>query len=458
MLKYLKSYVTDFEKALNIDLLHKTADEPLVEFIKDSFRSLEVFNNIKILGFDYNDTESEIDDDKYVLKRDKKKKNLFKNKYINDNRCGLLTVHIQITVDEVDSKTKRVQTIKKIKHKNLLIPICLNGRYRIKGTDYYSIIQLTDKSTYNTSDTVTLKTLMPVAIKRESLTVKSVDDPNDNDDRGMEFTVPVYNVYIFKNPYPVILFFFARGYVWAMNYLQVNSIVNITDTLENADFEKNLYFQISSKCYVYVNKYIFINNTYIQGIIGMILKSTTNRFSVEDFYNEDTWYKKLGSQGKIEKGKGLLTSLKRLLDERSKKNLKLDKHDKEDIYAILRWQMMEYNTLRLKDNMSLDNKRFRENEQYAALFDLELSKRLKRILQLGSKAVMSNFEELFKFSNELLIQIMQTSGILVYDDNINDMDFFSRYKYSTKGPHSLKKHLNLLTLRTFSWVLKKVHV
>ena len=38
---------------------------------------------------------------------------------------------------------------------------------------------------------------------------------------------------------------------------------------------------------------------------------------------------------------------------------------------------------------------------------------------------------------ELLIQRMHASGILRFDDTINDMDFFTKVRYTTKGPNSL---------------------
>jgi hypothetical protein len=36
----------------------------------------------------------------------------------------------------------------------------------------------------------------------------------------------------------------------------------------------------------------------------------------------------------------------------------------------------------------------------------------------------------------ILIQKMHSSGVFRFDDNINDMDFFSRFKFTNKGPHS----------------------
>ena len=32
---------------------------------------------------------------------------------------------------------------------------------------------------------------------------------------------------------------------------------------------------------------------------------------------------------------------------------------------------------------------------------------------------------------------MHTSGILRFDESVNDMSFFSRFKFTNKGPHSL---------------------
>ena len=91
---------------------------------------------------------------------------------------------------------------------------------------------------------------------------------------------------------------------------------------------------------------------------------------------------------------------------------------------------MNFNDLRMKDNLSLDNKRLRCNEYIASLLTQEFSKRLNKIITLGSKATMNDFTDMFKFSGELLIQKMHSSGILRFDDNINDLDFFSKFKYT----------------------------
>ena len=116
--------------------------------------------------------------------------------------------------------------------------------------------------------------------------------------------------------------------------------------------------------------------------------------------------------------------------ETTRKILILNDFNKRDIYALLRWIMQNYNALRMKDNLSLDNKRLRCNEYIASLLTQEFSKRLNRIITLGAKATMVDYLDMFRFSGEILIQKMHSSGVLRFDDSINDLDFFSKFKYT----------------------------
>ena len=445
MKKYIKDYVSDFEKELNIPLMTKEADIPLVEYVMDAWRSLEIVKNIKIIKFEYNDNESELDINGFLQKREKKKKKKDRCDYkiINDNRYGCLTVHIRIDVEEIDPNTKETKLHRKIIKKQMLIPYQdEDGYFYIKGKKYYCLYQLLDKSTYTSSSSVTLKSLMPVAVKRVSQHVESIgskSSTNAKDLSGLEFNIPVYHTYIFKKETPIMLFYLSHGLDWAMSYLGVSNVISFLDNTDNLDMEKNLYFQISSKCTIEVNKEMFMKYPYIQSIIGGILEISTNRVSIEDLHDKEFWIKKLSNKKTVEKGNDVLVSFNRMMDETTKKILMLSENDKTDIYAILRWMMQNFNALRLKDNMSMDNKRLRCNEYIASLLTLEFSDRLTRnIITRGAKATMDDYVNIFKFSGEILLQKMHSSGILRFDDTINDMDFFSRFKYTTKGPHSFK--------------------
>lgn len=138
MQKYIREYVSDFEKELNIPLLYKQSDRPLVEYIMDAWKSLEIVKNIKILKFEYNDNESEININKFIFKREKKKKkkDRYDYKFVNDDRYGCLTVWIQITVEENETGKEPVIHQKIIK-KQMLIPLQDDdGYYFIKGKNF----------------------------------------------------------------------------------------------------------------------------------------------------------------------------------------------------------------------------------------------------------------------------------------------------------------------------------
>lgn len=454
MLKYIGEYVSDFEKELNRPLMTKEADLPLVEYIKDVWRSLEIVKNIKILSFEWNDNEATIDINNHIFKREKKKrkKDRYNYKFINDDRCGCLTVYVEITVKENDSRNPDEPKIhKKIIKKQMLIPIQdEDGFFYIRGKRYYMIYQLVDKSTYTSNNAVTLKSLMPICVKRNGIKTDEIvrSENTGKDVNGTQFNIPVYNVFVFRKEIPIMLFYLANGCDWAMCYLEVDNVIHLVKNLDDANFEKNLYFQISSHCFIEANKEMFLKYPYIQSVVGGLLTISNSRTTMEDFHDRTVWIKALSNNNTVEKGEDILVFFNRLMDVTTRKILKLNDYEKNDIYAILRWMMQNFGTLRMKDNMSLENKRLRCNEYIASLLTLDFSSRLNSVITLGNKATMDNFTNMFRFTGEILIQKMHSSGILRFNDNMNDMDFFSKFKYTIKGPHSMGgKNSNNISIR-----------
>ena len=163
MRKWIKDYVSVFEKELNVPLMNKSSDRPLVDYVKDAWKSLEIVKNIDILGFDYMEKESDVNINKFIYKREKKKKKKDRcdYKFVHDDRYGCLTTYIRITVEELDEKTKETVVKQKLIKKQMLVPLQdeETGKFFIKGKSYIVIYQLTDKSTYTSSSSVTLKSL-----------------------------------------------------------------------------------------------------------------------------------------------------------------------------------------------------------------------------------------------------------------------------------------------------------
>ena len=98
---------------------------------------------------------------------------------------------------------------------------------------------------------------------------------------------------------------------------------------------------------------------------------------------------------------------------------------------------MHFDDLRKKDNMDLKNKRLRCNEYIAAMLTRVLGERVNRIISLGSKATLKDIKEIFKFPGDIIITQLHKSGLLRFDDRINDMDFFAKLKITMKGPNAM---------------------
>ena len=457
MIKYLNRLSNPYEDHLNKDLMDRTNDSDLKDFIEDAWKSLEILPAIKIIKSEFNDVESTIDYNKYIYKRERKSKKSEKieHKFINDSRCGVLTTYIQVSLYEKNKKTEEMELHTKLFKKPMLIPLIdeETNCYTFKGKQYYMIYQLVEKSTYTASTTVTLKSLMPVALSRNATEleayqmqwreVNNLDEDQDiakkdsmqiQDVNETSFIVPVYNIYVFRTEVPVLIFYFANGFDHALSYLGVTNVISLQDEADYTD-EDSLYFPASNKCVIKVDKDMFIKYPYIQSIVGGILVNCNNKTTVESLKDPQTWVNKLGKTP--DKGQDMLVAFNRLLDETTKKILMIDPYHKENIYSVLRWMMMSYNDLRLKDNMDLNNKRLRINEYIQSLFTLELSRKLNKLITLGKRATMDDFKKAFNFTGEILLQKMHTSGILSFDDRINDMTFFSKFKVTSKGPHSL---------------------
>lgn len=455
MKKFLKDYVSEYEKDLNIPIMNKEYDQPLVDYVMDCFKSLEILSSIKIVGYEYTEDESQIDINKYIFKREKKKKKKerYDYKFIHDTRVGKLTIYIEVSIMETNKETGEKFLHKYPIKKVILVPLKdENGEFYIKGKSYYMIYQVVEKSTYTSNNSVVLKSLMPVTAKRhqgefkEEFSDKLSDEEIDTislwktDSEGFIYKLPIYYIFVLKREIPILLFYLAQGGIdYTLDFLGVNHIISFKTKLpdKSEKYKKYIYFQISKKCYIRVIRSLFEKYTYIQSIVGGILHVTSNRITIESLQNKENWIKKLVVPNNYDKGKDILKFFNRLCDETTKKILRVHPYFKHNIYTILRWMMMEFNELRLKDNQDLSTKRLRDNEYIASLLTIELSRRLNRVLSLGDKATIDNYRELFKFSGDILIKKMHNSGVLRFNDNVNDMSFFSNFKYTIKGPHSI---------------------
>lgn len=425
MKEFIKSYLNQNEDKINFDLMNRVYDGNLVDYLVDSCKSLEALKYIEFLGYDYNDDETTIDLNHYMTTRKRsKKKTDIKYMYMSDSRYGELTVKFKITYKSETCKIK----------KKILVPVPdENGYYTLKGKKYLLLYQLVEASTYTTRQNLILKSLMPFVVKRQQHLI---------DINNTSFSAPLYCINLFKKEINLILFYFAKmGVKKTLQYFSVNYIIKFVDSKK--DEEENIYFNINSKMFLEVSKRFFNKYQYIQSLVAMIMETCSNRLSFSDLEDKTHWIEKIGSMtassiyNYYDKGVNTLVFFDRFLDETTRKILKVHSENKKNIYSITRWIIQNYNELRKKDNLDLANKRLRCNEEISSLLTRAFSDRVNRIISLGNKVTIDKIKEIFKFPGDILIQQLYKSGLLRYDDRINDMNFFSKFRFTIKGPNSL---------------------
>lgn len=415
MRRFLNDMPNDYEKALNKDLLNKSFDRPLHEYIYDAFKGFEILPNIKILGYEWVPDEDKYDVNDHVIRRNSNKNKTIK--HISETRCGVMYIDAEVTGLDKNGVMK-VHYIKK----PLVLPIIdEDGYMTIKGKKCYLIYQMVDKMLYPSFSAVTIKSLMPICVK----TAK--DDFTDMD--GNTYTIPTYTIQIFKTAINVLLLYSNLTITKTLNFMEVERFIRIERKGETPPPCKDEIIRFDcgkkSDIIVAVKKKAFDKEIYIRSIVGCLINlfmETKIKYDQIDDWEE--WMIIVGGKHTIRRGLYQHIFFNRLLDEVTRKELRINDQDKQNIYYLLRWIIQNYHALWSKDNLSMINKRLRCNEYLGSYFTAEVSKRINRIVSLGDKATIRDYLNLFKFPEQhwgsslncgnILISQLNRSSIAIY--------------------------------------------
>lgn len=427
MLKYLNELPNDYVDQLNVGIMNKEFDKPLEEYIFDAFKGFEILPNIKILGYEWVPDEDKYDINDHVIRRNSNKNKAIKN--IAETRCGVMYIDAEVSGLDKNGVMK-VHYIKK----PVVIPIQdKNGYYLIKGKKCYLIYQMVDKMLYPSFGAVTLKSLMPICVKtsKEEFT----------DTEGIVYTIPIYNIQIFKTAINVLLIYSNLTITKTLNFLEVDRFIHVeSKDKEYPKTDKVIRFECGKKSDIIVTvvKDIFEKDIYVKSIVGCLIKLFEDtKIQYKDIDNWEEWMIIVGGKNTIRRGIYQHIFFNRLLDNVTRKELKINEYDKQDIYYLLRWIIQNYHTLWAKDNLSMINKRLRCKEYIGSFVTAEVSKRINRIVSLGDKATIKEYLNLFKFPEDIFITKLYNSGVLRYSETNSDMDFGSKFKMTKKGPNAL---------------------
>ena len=84
-----------------------------------------------------------------------------------------------------------------------------------------------------------------------------------------------------------------------LEYYSVDKIMRFTETVENP--EDFIYFSVSSKLFLEIDKVFFNKYTYVKSVAFMLLTLMTNRMTMDNLYNKDFWIEEIGALGTVNK-------------------------------------------------------------------------------------------------------------------------------------------------------------
>lgn len=335
MLAYLNQLHNDYEDMINLPLLNKEYDKPLEEYVYDAFKGFEILPNIKIIGYDWEPEEDKYDANDHIIRRNANKNKIIKN--ISETRCGVFYLDVEVSGLDKNGLLK-VHYLKK----PLVIPIADDDGYlMIKGKKCYLIYQMVDKMLYPSFGAVTIKSLMPICTKT------SKDEYEDTD--GNVYTIPTYTIQIFKTAINVLLIYSNLTITKTLNFMEVERFIRIEHKGEEYPQSNNIIrFDCGKKSdiIVAVKKDVFDKEIYVRSIVGCLIelfRDTGIPYSKIDDWEE--WMIIVGGKNTVRRGIYQHIFFNRLLDEVTRKEIKIDDYDKQDIYHLLRWIIGNYQTL-----------------------------------------------------------------------------------------------------------------
>ena len=431
-------------------LLFKRTEEEIIDEMKNVILSIcnrGTYYNIEVIEFQVITDYEEIMKILYQHGEQFKNRNKDKtreNKYayieIKDSSYDLLMVTYRLTCkDETEVITVPIA-----------IPRIVDKYYfNILGNLYLPQLQVVDASTYNNAlsssktQSVVLKTLsQPLRMYRRTARLTSKE--------GEVLEAVYFDLSVFKKTARAFKYILAEyGFYGAFQFLGLEGIF-VSNTLPKHDPNYYVFYnkentrarKLSAKVdlYVQVSKYLFDNDVVTQNMVVTLIDSTLWLERYDDLFGFDFWKAALGADfhsNTVEKGEGLLTSFRSLLDISTKRSLHLPPEVKDNIFSMVKWMVYEFSALRAKDNLNILTKKIRVAEYIAALYATKLNNGIYRITDIGKKVTIDNLKKALMTDPMCLLQLIPKCSLVAFKNIVTDVDATEVLKFSVKGQSGL---------------------
>jgi len=423
MYDLLQNYSNQNPEKFNENLIYLKDHDTVLTHINSIFKALEVINGVEFLGSTINEDESSFPD---YIKQEKHQVNIAESRYL------LIDFKFKIS----DSKTGEEEIIEK----SLFFPKLIDKTYFIlNGSKFFPIYQIIDSATYNNNGSLTLKTLlMGVTIRTKEIEFYSIT--------GDKYEGNIKVIDLFKNKLNYLLYFFVdRGYKDTIEYfLGKENSKEVHLVLEDSKEYKELinsgdsyvFFNLKNETILAIEENVF--ERYFKFFTNLIdILSGVEMFQIMD---KEYWKLEIGkvfSRNKNNyesKANDILLSFKRILDNSTQSTLRLKDENKEDIFAIIRWMVRNYETLIYQDNMDLKYKRIRINEYLCYDLLIKMSNATYRLLN-KAEITMKDRQQLFSTLTPMyIIKKIGSNELLRYFGGVNAIELFNpSLKFSQRG-------------------------
>jgi hypothetical protein len=410
----------------NEDLIYMRKIETIEDYFKDIFRSL------KIPGITYLSCDTITDESKHadIVPRH--------NKAVEESRVDLISAKFFL---ELGEESKEVTL-------NLFFPKLIDDFFfYLAGNRYFALYQIADKNFYGTKDTVYLKTLlMPLGIKSANSSFEAV---SGNTYGGREYTLDFFKSRGSSNAELKNLFYFffvEKGVDATIDYFfnDDGDTPNVFLGYELEEYEDYDCIQVRKDLYIHFRiPAVSITNdsqNYLSLLctLNTALKSVRNVSSItEELY----WKKKIlnsTNTTNISKADKAIVSLKRVLDERTKRNLNLPAEFTEDTFATIKWMCFNYEALFNIDTVDVYNRRLRLFEYMLYPLLTKFSDASYRILN-SRNMTLKKLETVFSnIRPNFLLKNLINNELLRYSNSTSTLEVFSVIlRFSARGPQAL---------------------
>ena len=450
MIHRLKYYRNPNEGRLNSSIMNRECERNLELYVVDAFKSISsILNEIEMTSYEFIIDVEKVDRSAYERTRKTSKKPPQKITYIKESWLGELIMHFKVNMSEyqylVPEKARNNPNDKDYIPPELyytvkmLVPVPdSKGNYMLRGVRYTNQYQLTEASTYVAPGNLVEKSLMPVKMKRYKVVASDIDDN--------ELILDSFSVQMFTG-FVNIMYFFLSEYGWydTLEMFSVGEYVELLKTIDEGTRPDSTYIKLNSTYLRVLTS--SLSSNYIQSIVGTLVDALLGKAEFEDIILENYWIRKIGATKKgsvksshYDLGLKHKKLFNRMLDYATQDVLRLEKYNKDDILSLIRWMAQNYNELKQKDNLDILYKRLRGNEYIASLLNGIISERIKKLVNRASNTpqkVITKYKNFFSYKGNELISQCHNSGLIKYDDLVNDMTMFEKFRITMKGPNAI---------------------